>query len=186
MISLKKGALAVSLATTMMLAPGLSLAKEEIPRAPSTPTTPKNWVAPPKKMHAQVLVDEIIAQHPEVISVTMHATPPGEKGFYTMFAGSFSDRIGNESSPGDVITIVKGVTQVESKWGTPNWKQKVSIVAPLKDSSGNYLPAAIIIAFSTSPDDGRLDTDFLIPGVRIRDGLSSRISNLDSLFAAAK
>jgi Citrate transporter len=112
--------------------------------------------------------------------------PPGAAAdVYSMIAGSFPDRIGNQSSPGDVITAKKGVSQVESKWGTPNWKQKVSTVLPLKDESGAYLPAAIIIAFKTSPEDKRIDTDFLAPGLAIRDGLQSRITGMDSLFAPA-
>ncbi|MFT5138863.1 MAG: hypothetical protein ACI9H8_001283 [Lysobacterales bacterium] len=157
---------------------------DEIPRAASTPNTPKNWQVPEYKIVAQAMVDELIASHPEVVSITMHGTPPdAEEGIYTMFASSFDDRAGNESSPGDVITIKKGVTQIESKWGSANWKKKVSIVLPLKDSAGNYLPSAIIIAFKTSEGDPHMDTDFMAPGVVIRDGLNSRIPNFESLFA---
>ncbi len=159
---------------------------EEIPRAASTPNTPKNWVAPTNRIFAQALVDELIAAHPEVMSITMHGTPPGaEEGIYTMFAGSFSDRIGNESSPGDIISIKKGVTQVESKWGSANWKKKVSIVLPLKDSTGTYMQAAMVVAFKTSEEDSRVDTDFMAPGIAIRDGISSRISGFEALFEGA-
>ena len=116
----------------------------------------------------------------------MHGTPPGaEEGIYTMFAGSFSDRIGNESSPGDIISIKKGVTQVESKWGSANWKKKVSIVLPLKNSTGTYMQAAMVVAFKTSEEDSRVDTDFMAPGIAIRDGTSSRISGFDALFEGA-
>ncbi|RME96939.1 MAG: hypothetical protein D6773_16470 [Alphaproteobacteria bacterium] len=158
--------------------------KEPIPRAASTPDTPKNWAGPKHKIFAQLLVDELMAAHPEVMSITMHGTPPGTpKGTYTMFAGSFPDRIGNESSPGDIITIEKAVTQVESKWGSPNWKKKVSIVLPLKDRAGNYLPAAMVVAFKTSPDDTRIDTDFMAPGIAMRDSLNARIASFQALFA---
>lgn len=160
---------------------------EPIPRAPSTPDTPKNWAGPSYKIQAQAWVDELMAKHPEVLSITIHANPPGAAAdVYSMIAGSFPDRIGNQSSPGDIITIKKGVSQVESKWGTPNYKQKVSIVLPLKDETGAYLPAAIVIAFKTSPEDKRLDTDFLAPGLAIRDSLQSRITGMDSLFARAE
>lgn len=162
-------------------------AAEPIPRAASTPDTPKNWAGPKYKIQVQAWVDELMATHPEVMSITVHATPPGSAAdVYSMIAGSFPDRIGNQSSPGDVITVKKGVSQVESKWGTPNWKQKVSTVLPLKDESGAYLPAAIVIAFKTSPADKRLDTDFLAPGLAIRDSLQPRITGMDSLFAQAK
>ncbi|MBV8036138.1 hypothetical protein [Roseateles sp.] len=159
---------------------------QEIPRAPSTPQTPKNWVGPKQKIVAQVLVDELIASRPDIMSITMHATPPGEKEVYTMIAGSFPDRIGNQSSPGDVITLKKGVSQVESKWGTPDYQKKVSTVLPLKDVKGNYLPVAMVIAFHTSPTSGKKDTDFLAPGLAIRDALSPRTPSVDALFAPAQ
>lgn len=184
--------LAATLAAGLLLVsafPAVSASSQtgEIPRAASTPDTPKNWRVPGYRIFAQALVDELIASHPEVVSITMHGTPPdAEQGVYTMFASSFDDRAGNQSSPGDVITIVKAVTQVESKWGSANWKKKVSVVLPLKDSAENYLPAAIIIAFATSEDDPRVDTDFLAPGVVIRDGLNSRIENFEALFAPAE
>ena len=161
-------------------------AQVEIPRAPSTPNTPKNWVPPNYRMHAQALIDELAASHPEIISMTMHATPPGTEGIHTMFAGTFPDRIGNQSSPGDVITITKAVTQIEPKWGTPDWQQKVSVVAPLKDAADVYLRAAMVIAFRQSPTSGLVDTDFLAPGIRIRDSLRSRIPNFEALFARAR
>lgn len=169
------------------LVPLGAAAADEIPRAPSTPTTPKNWAGPTTKIHAQVLVDRLIAAHPEIMSITIHAVPPGNApDAYSMIAGSFPDRIGNVSSPGDVITAKKGVSQVEPKWGTPDYQKKVSVVLPLKDSKGNYLPAAMVIAFHTKPGSLMRDTDFLAPGVAIRDGLVDRTPSIEALFAAAK
>lgn len=160
---------------------------QEIPRAASTPQTPKNWRAPAGKSKAQAIVDRLIAGHREIISITMHAQPEGLTGdAYTMIAGSFPDRIGNTSSPGDIITARKGVTQVESKWGTPDYGKKVSIVLPLRDTAGNYLPVAMVIAFHQSPTSGKRDTDFMAPGIAIRDGLMREIPNLASLYAPAR
>jgi hypothetical protein len=184
-MSIYKSMLGQALAVMMIgAAPGY--AADEIPRAASTPTTPKNWVAPAYKMKAQALVDELVAGRPEIISITIHAIPPGKTDMYTMIAGTFPDRIGNESSPGDIITAKKGVTQVESKWGTENYKQKVSIVLPLKDASGKYLPVALIIAFATSPQDPRKDTDFMQPGVALRDSIQSKVTTVAALFEPAK
>ena len=176
-------------AATLLLAMGMATAvysAEPIPRAPSTPNTPKNWAGPKQKIQAQVLVDELIASRPDIMSITIHATPPGEKDIYTMIAGSFPDRIGNESSPGDVITIKKGVSQIEPKWGTPDYQKKVSTVLPLKDTKGNYLAAAMVIAFHTAPGNGKKDTDFLAPGLAIRDALSPRTPSVEALFQPAK
>ncbi|WP_440224418.1 hypothetical protein ACQQ2N_04155 [Dokdonella sp. MW10] len=165
-----------------------AFAAEAIPRAASTPNTPKNWVGPGEgvKIAGQVIVDELMAKHPEIMSITMHGTPPGTKEVYTMFAGSFPDRIGNESSVGDLRSILKGVSQVESKWGTPDYGKKVSIALPLKDTSGEYIAAAMIIAFKKDAGDTRIDTDFLKPGLAIRDGIASRIPDAAALFKPVK
>lgn len=121
------------------------------------------------------------------MSITIHALPPGQPAdAYTMIAGIFPDRIGNTSSPGDVITAKKGVSQVEPKWGTPDYGKKVSTVLPLKTTSGDYLPAAMVIAFHHSADSGKKDTDFLADGIKIRDGLNARTPSIESLFAPAK
>jgi hypothetical protein len=177
--------LKAAVAAMLLAAPAASWGAQEIPRAPSTPQTPKNWVGPKVKIHAQKIVDEIIAAHPELVSITIHAVPAGMSA-YTMIAGTFPDRIGNESSPGDVITAKKGVTQVESKWGTPDFNKKVSILVPLKDTSGKYLPVTMVLAFKQSTDSGLIDIDFMQPGVRIRDSIASKIASVDSLFSPAR
>lgn len=179
-----KGLMLAVLAATSATALSSSVAAQEIPRAASTPDTPKNWVAPKFKNNAQALVDKLYAAHPELESITIHAIPKGMKN-YTMIAGTFPDRIGNTSSPGDTITAIKGVTQIESKWGTANYGKKVSIVAPVMDSAGRYLPAAMVIAFKQSPTSGLIDLDFLQPGVRLRNSIAPMVSSFESLFESA-
>lgn len=170
-------------ASAMMLGAVPAVAADEIPRAASTPQTPKNWRAPAHKIKAQAVVDRLIASHPEIMSITIHALPDGQPAdAFTMIAGSFPDRIGNTSSPGDIITAKKGVTQVESKWGTPDYGKKVSIVLPLKDSSGKYMPVAMVVAFHQSPSSGKIDTDFMAPGIKIRDGIAGEFANVASLY----
>lgn len=173
---------ALALASTLFVTAVPATAQDAIPRAASTPNTPKNWRGPAHRILAQELVDRLAASHPELVSITIHAVPAGMTD-YTMIAGTFPDRIGNVSSPGDVITAKKGVTQVESKWGTPDHNKKVSIVLPLKDSAGRYLPVAMVVAFKQSPTSGLIDLDFLQPGARIRDSIAPRIASADALFA---
>lgn len=164
----------------------MAVANEEIPRAASTPQTPKNWRGPASKIKAQAIVDKLIASHPEIMSITMHAQPEGLTGdAYTMIAGSFPDRVGNTSSPGDVITARKGVTQVESKWGTQDYGKKVSVVLPIKNTKGDYLPVAMVIAFHHSPTTGKIDTDYMKPGIDIRNSLQGEIPDLKALYAPA-
>ena len=167
-------------------APVAAVATGEIPRAASTPQTPKNWRGPAQPIKAQAIIDRLIKGHPEIMSITMHAVPPGQPAeAYTMIAGSFPDRTGNTSSPGDIITAKKGVTQIESKWGTPDFGKKVSVVVPIRIASGDYVPVAMVIAFHHNPALGMRDTDYMAPGVAIRNALAPEIASFDTLFAPA-
>ena len=60
--------------------------------------------------------DEIMAAHPELISITFHGVPPGLKDVYTMFAGSYLDRIGNPDDPDDIMVIQLGITILDPRW----------------------------------------------------------------------
>ena len=82
-------ALAASFAAISIPSPA-----QEAPKGPV-----KNWTAPGHRIYAQVLSDEIMQKHPELISVTFHGVPPGMSKVYTMFAGSYPDRIGNPDDP---------------------------------------------------------------------------------------
>jgi len=76
----------------------------------------KNWTAPSHKMLSQALVDDVMARRPELLSFTLQGEPPGQKGVYTMFAGSFPDRVGKVSSDVDVLVITKGYTILDTRW----------------------------------------------------------------------
>ncbi len=76
----------------------------------------KNWTAPSHKIYGQKLSDETMAKHPELLSITLHGTPPGSADAYTMFAGSFPERIGNPDDPDDIDVIKKGITIVDPRW----------------------------------------------------------------------
>src|ERR1700730_15523289 len=83
--------------------------------APSAAVKAKNWSQPAHKIYAQTLSEEIMAAHRELISVTFHGVPPGMKDVYTMFAGSYPDRIGNPDDPDDIDVITKGITIVDHR-----------------------------------------------------------------------
>ena len=68
----------------------------------------KNWIPPSHKIYGQKLCDETMARHPELISVTLHGVPPGLDAVYTMFAGSFPDRIGNPDDSVDLLPPIAG------------------------------------------------------------------------------
>ena len=75
----------------------------------SADAKPKNWTPPAYKIYGQKLTDETMTKHPELLSVTLHGVPPGQDDVYTMFAGSFPDRIGNPDDPDDIDVIKKGM-----------------------------------------------------------------------------
>ena len=77
----------------------------------------KNWTPPPGKLYVQTLTDQIMKAHPELISVTFHGTPPGAAPkTYTMFGGSYLDRIGNPDDPDDILVDETGVTILDPRW----------------------------------------------------------------------
>ena len=98
---------------------------------------PKNWTPPAKSIYAQKLSDEIMAAHPELLSVTFHGVPPGQTDTYTMFAGSYPERIGNADDPDDIDISKKGITIVDPRWHRPNdTVRKFVMMLPLRDAKG--------------------------------------------------
>src|SRR5262249_12504790 len=123
-----------SIAVLSLLGPSTALAGETPP--PNAPSKAKNWTPPATKIYAQTLSDEIMAKHPELISVTFHGVPPGLSKLYTMFAGSFPERIGNPDDPDDIDVITKGITIVDPRWNRNDPVKKFVVLMPLRNASG--------------------------------------------------
>src|SRR5882762_5904685 len=97
----------------------------------------KNWTAPAYKIYAQQLSDDIMAHHPELISVTFHGVPPGMTDVYTMIAGSFPERIGNPDDDDDIMVTKLGITIVDPRWHrAKDTVKKFVMMMPLRDASG--------------------------------------------------
>src|SRR5712692_4236969 len=112
---------------------------------PPAPPKAKNWTAPAQKIYAQALSDQIMAKHPELISVTFHGVPPGLDKVYTMFAGSFPERIGNPDDPDDIDVIVKGITIVDPRWNKVNDPvKKFVMMLPLRDAQGENVGLLVL------------------------------------------
>jgi hypothetical protein len=152
----------------------------------AAPEHPKNWTPPATKIYAQKLSDEIMAAHPELISVTFHGIPPGQTDAFTMFAGSFPDRIGNADDPDDIDISKKGITIVDPRWHRPNdTVKKFVMMLPLRDASGENV-GEIVIAYKNPADSGKTEKDFFVASTSLRDGLMKKIPNYAALFAPAK
>jgi hypothetical protein len=151
--------------------------------ATSAPAKAKNWTAPAHRIYAQTLSDQIMAAHPELISVTFHGVPPGAAPkTYTMFAGSFPDRIGNPDDPDDVMIIETGITILDPRWHRTNDAQKKFVVmTPLRDAAGENI-GLFVLAYKNPADSGKTDADFFQAGRKLRDELQKQIGSFASLF----
>jgi len=146
----------------------------------------KNWTPPAYKIYAQTLSDQIMGRHPELLSVTFHGVPPGMTKVYTMFAGSYPDRIGNPDDPDDVMVSETGITIIDPRWHrTHDTAKKFVMMMPLRDASGENV-GLLVLAYKNPADSGKTDKDFFMAASALRDALEKQIPNYNALFAAAK
>jgi hypothetical protein len=153
--------------------------------APAAAAKAKNWTQPVLKIYAQTLSDEIMAAHHELISVTFHGVPPGMKDVYTMFAGSYPERIGNPDDPDDIDVITKGITIVDPRWHrVKDTVKKFVLQLPLRDASGENIGLIVFAYHNESSRQG--EKEFFLSAVALRDGLQKKIPSYAGLFEAAK
>lgn len=159
--------------------------------AASLGAAPKNWTPPAYKIYGQVLSDQIMAANPELISITLHGVPPGLDKVYTMFAGSFPERIGNGDDPDDIMVIELGITILDPRWHrTKDTAKKFVVMMPLRDASGENVGLLVAAykneAFSPTGSSSKLEAEFFAKGVKLRDELQKKIPSYAGLFAPAK
>lgn len=149
----------------------------------------KNWTPPSHKIYGQKLSDETMAAHPELLSITLHGTPPGMSEVFTMFAGSFPDRVGNPDDPDDIDVIKKGITIVDPRWKrVKDSPKKVVILMPMRDARGENI-GLVVYAFKNppaNPHTSEAEIEYLKKSTVLRDELAKRIPSYNALFDAAK
>ena len=151
------------------------------------PAVSKNWTPPAARIVAQALSDRIMAEHGELLSVTFHGTPPGTSGIYTMFAGSYPERIGNPDDPDDIDVITKGITIVDPRWHrTHDAVPKFVVQLPLRDRAGSNV-GLLVLAYKVSGETSRgtVEQDFFGRAVALRDALAAQIESFAALFGPA-
>ena len=175
-----KSALAVAAASFLALGSASSWAAD----APA-----KNWTPPSHKIYGQTLSDETMAAHPELLSVTLHGVPPGMSEVYTMFAGSFPERIGNPDDPDDIDVIKKGITIVDPRWKrVKDNPKKVVILMPMRDAAGENI-GLVVYAFKNAPANphvSAVEIEYLRKSTVLRDELAKKIPSYNALFEAVK
>ena len=145
----------------------------------------KNWSPPARKIYAQQLSDQTMKAHPELLSVTLHGVPPGMHDAYTMFAGSYPDRIGNPDDPDDIDVSKKGITIVDPRWNrTKDPAPKFVVLMPLRDRAGGNI-GLVVYAFKVPVESNAGERKFYLEALDLRDALAKRIPSYDALFAAA-
>jgi hypothetical protein len=146
----------------------------------------KNWTPPSAKIYAQKLSDQIMRQHPELLSVTFHGVPPGMTDAYTMFAGSYFDRIGNADDPDDIDISKKGITIVDPRWHRPNdTVKKFVMMLPLRDVHGENV-GEIVLAYKNDGANAKGETAFFLASTHLRDALQRQIPSYAALFEPAR
>jgi hypothetical protein len=146
----------------------------------------KNWTAPAYKIHAQQLSEQIMAKHPELISVTFHGVPPGMDKVYTMFAGSYLDRIGNPDDPDDIDIITKGITIVDPRWHRTNdTVSKFVMMMPLRDKA-NESVGLLVLAYKKPAKGAKSELEYFKAASDLRDSLRKDIPTYEALFERAR
>jgi hypothetical protein len=182
MKAVKKIMLAAGLCAVLAL-DGAAVRAAEV--APVAPQKVKNWTPPATKIRAQALSNEIMAKHPELVSVTFHGVPPSLHDVYTMFAGSFPDRIGNPDDQDDIDVITKGITVLDPKWHRSDARKKFGVSLPLRDAAGENI-GLVTYAFKDEADSGKGEREFFLAAMTLRDSLQQRIPSFAALFEPAE
>ena len=152
----------------------------------STVLAEKNWAPPGQKIYAQKLADETMKKHPELLSITLHGVPPGQTNVYTMFAGSYPDRIGNADDPDDIDVQKKGITILDPRWKRVNDKDKKFVVLmPMQDAKGENV-GLVVYAFKNPPKPAGLEERYLRESTKLRNELAKKIPSYNALFDPAK
>ena len=170
----------------MAAATGLGLAAVAGAQTAAPAAPAKNWTPPATKIYAQVLSDQTMKAHPELLSVTLHGVPPGMTDTYTMFAGSYPDRIGNPDDPDDIDVSKKGITIVDPRWHrTKDTSPKFVVLMPMRDARGNNI-GLVVYAFKVPVAGNQYERTLYTKALDLRDALAKKIPSYEALFAPAK
>ncbi len=142
------------------------------------------YAQPPEKVYApaQKLVDEAVKNHPDLLVIAMHVTPPGGRD-NVIIASRFAvkggspqiQRIGKKADEDDLRVIKTGKPNLEiNKAG-----DRFEVEMPLQDSAGKTI-GALSTVFAYMKGDNV--SDFEKRGLRIQNELRKKIPSLESLF----
>ena len=129
-------------------------------------------------IYAQSLANEVMASHPELVVIGLHALKPGNKD-ETMIASNL-DRIGKKDDEDDLAVSRERKTIL-----APNIKDptKFEVAVPLHDASGKTIGSISAVFKYTAGDD---ELKMHKAALAIRDDIAKKIPNTAALFKPAK
>jgi hypothetical protein len=125
--------------------------------------------------YAQKLVDEALANHPEIILLAVHATPPGHKNL--IVASNFG-RIGKIGDEDDMRCIETGKSNLELNSTGKHFEDELILL----DSSGKTI-GALGVVFNYKPGDDKATMAKLAE--QVRDEMKAKLSSEAALFGPA-
>ncbi len=130
------------------------------------------------RIYAQSLVNAVIADHPNIATLSLHEVAPGSAD-QTMIAANL-DRIGKKDD-GDDLDVVKGrKTLLAPK---PTDPTRFEAMLPLKDHSGRILGLIVIVYRDFAP--GSDETPYYLETVNIQQSLAAHLDSAADLFKPA-
>lgn len=128
---------------------------------------------------AQKLVDEAKSGRPDVVTIGIHAKPPGAPD-YVIIAHTNAAAVGHKSEGADLVTLATG--KVDGPNPLPGGVYDVGV--PLKDKGGHKV-GFLAVHIRPPADSKDSKADALQTVLKLRDELSSRIASHSALFAPA-
>src|SRR5215471_2324936 len=143
-------------------------------QTPVAPVTPSPEPSAGEK-YAQYLVDSLVALHPELSEVDVHATPPGSTQSVIVAAKTLS-RVGKASDPDDLAVMRSGEPRIEIN---ARGNQNVEVEVALFDIYNQPIGAVeLTFPYITGTDPQAM----LAVAAQYREQLSRRILEQASLF----
>lgn len=128
-----------------------------------------------KKIYAQQLLDETLAQHKDVVIMAMHVTPPGKTE--NVIIASNIGRIGKKADEDDLRVIETGKPNLEINKKGDHYEVEL----PMQDQSGKTI-GAIGIVFNYVKGK---EAEFQKKAEDVRDEIKQRTPSLEKLFEPA-
>lgn len=128
------------------------------------------------KIAAQKIVDDTIKNHPEVVILAFHVTPPGKTD--NVIIASNIGRIGKKADEDDMNVINTGKSNLEVNKAGNHFEVELVIL----DQAGNNVGAAgVVFNYKAGDDQKALEKK----AEQIRDEWRPQIPNKEALFAPA-